>query len=232
MVPRVESASGLCVLLLVLLCGCTVTNEFDLPRSGQVSSSGRTPVHADPTPQSPLVAELYPGTVVEVTARRRQVLTKKEEWYRLRTRSGRTGWCEGRCVRFVTDEEAEAAVLRDRQRLAARLRAMVLTAGREAILESGVRPAAEIQRMWISQPLETSTSSPERTIRVSAEMVGTILGINRYQVDVDVRIFLDLNRDFLEYSEAEVSSAAIVGDRPVREFSIRESVGILSLLGF
>lgn len=178
------------------------------------------------------LAELTSRTVVQVSAYTRPDTgtSLDRSWCLLTTRSGREGWAACNRLRFITDEEAEEIVLRDQQEFESRVRRSILSAAEAAIEDSRVHPLPNLRQIWIAEPLSTAASTSQAETTVSALMLGKYIQFNKYQVDVRVSLYLDLDRDRLSRSTVEVQSAEVVGNQRVSGVGTEHVVELFSLL--
>ena len=151
-------------------------------------------------------------------------------YYKIRAASGTEGWCKRWDLKPITREDAEIAVLRDRQQFEQTLQDSILGAAKQHIVEVGVHPASRVEGIWITAGQDSVGSSAGHTVDVRALMKGAILGHNQYQVDLVVDLFIALNRDHLSASIVEVNRVTVVKDETIKELPVLKSIGLLRLL--
>lgn len=152
---------------------------------------------------------------------------KAGHWYRLRTRSGADGWSQG-SVKFCSVQESQHLIALDNEALEDRLREMVLLAAEKELQARNPHPFSSLLAKTITSPLTPDNAgSNSYSVAVACFMKGDFLGTNKYQLDVKVDLFLELDKDRLDSSEIRVKAAAIISDKATEQMPLGEKILLL-----
>ena len=178
--------------------------------------------------RSRLVKALPPGAVVRAIGEAGS--QGKVAYYNVVTRSGTVGWCKRWDLDPVTDDEAELLVLRDNQSFEQSLLDTIDTAARLHIETKGIHSMSHVQEVQITNEVTPEASGSSFDIGVQVLMVGSILGMDKYQVDLTVNLLIYINRDHLTDCTIEVNRVTVTDDRQVAGMTPAQQIGLLKVI--
>ena len=227
---------SLSLIVLFIQLGCAalrlphVTDivEYERKTYPMIVNSAGAKLYTQYKSGSRVIKRLAPGTVLRSMGEAGS--EGRVAYYHVRTLSGLEGWCQRWYVGEATEDEAEMAILRDKQSFETTLRVTILSAARNEIAVKSIHSLSRIENIWITSEVDTLSSASSYNVGVCAIMVGAILGKEKYQVDLKVNLCVKLDRDHLSNSTIEVNYTTLVHDKKIEEMPIQEKFNLLQLI--
>lgn len=206
----------------------TEVADYETPYFAQIAGLGDVGIYSRYDSRL-LVKSIQNGAVVIVAGYAASISGVR--FYKVRTRSGREGWCRKRDLGFITEDAAKIQEMRSQQELDNRLREVVIGAARAEIHRRNPHPLSNLQSIWLIPANEKLGNSTGRDLWTRAIMVGSLLGKDKFQLDIRVNLFLYIDEDDLRKSTVEVNHIDITHDVAIAKMPLQEKLSILSILG-
>lgn len=225
-------------IITVIVAGswttCSSIRSYDSPKPALITSLDAQ-LHQEPRIDSTVIKKLRRGTVLYAMAETRSLqevaTVGTDKWLRVKTHSNSEGWCFGKYLEFCTAQKAEVELQRDKLAFEIRLRKLILRAAEEKIRSSSIHPQSVIQSIVITSPLiPPSQSSSYSEADVTASMVGSFFRINKFRIDMKVRLAMQLDPDYLSGSEVSVREVQVTDNRQTEGLMPSETFSLLRLL--
>jgi hypothetical protein len=189
-------------LLVINDLGCKV-ERFSKEKYAVVTVQAGMVLRDQPSVNSDRLDVLRKGTVVYITGETKEADRVKnigtDKWYSIRTISNQTGYGFGKLIQFIPKDQAELFIQRDKANFETSLRKGILEEAASHIHKTGLFPYDKIADIRITSVLEPHSSSAY-TVDVQAFMIGDLIGVDRYRVDLRVYMEMEIDRDHLSSS--------------------------------
>lgn len=190
-------------------------------RYAQVTSPTGALVRDQPSQQGVRIQGLRQGAIVKVTNKRGQ------RWFKVTTRLGDVGWSRTRQFEFLAWDQAEKRIRRDETVFEERVYRLIEEEARKKVIQR--HPASEMGDFLIVTPLERRSSHAYQ-VDACALARGKLLGINKFRVDLRLKLFMELDPSELGNSVVRVRRVEVLSDEQTEGLGGIESVGLLAKL--
>ena len=106
----------------------------------------------------------------------------------------------------------------------------MFSAARGHIKAQGIHRLSHVEAIQCTNEIVPEASGSSIDFGVQALMVGSILGYDKYQVEMTVSVLIHLNRDSLSHSVVEVNRVTVTQDKKVEGLTPTQQIQLLKVV--